>query len=220
MGYTILMIEDDCQIGELLKKILEREGYTVRWETSGINIAGLAGEADLVLLDVMLPGEDGFRLAERIKGSGIPVLFLSALIDIDSRLRGLSAGGDYLSKPFDPRELLIRIEKLLHHAYGGYLQIGHIHIQADTRQVFIGGRRSEAGFTPTEKKIFFYLYENRNKILTKEHFLEYLWQLEDRSPNIINVHIQKIRAKIGDSRGGIIENVYGEGYRLNTRIRA
>ena len=76
----------------------------------------------------------------------------------------------------------------------------------------------EVLFTAIERKIFFYLYENRDSILTKEHFFEYLWQLEDRNPNIVNVHIKKIRAKINDQAGEMIENIYGEGYRLNTGL--
>lgn len=79
--------------------------------------------------------------------------------------------------------------------------------------------RDEVVFTAIERKIFFYLYENRDRILTKEHFFDYLWQLEDRNQNIMNVHIKKIRTKIDDKTGNIIQNIYGEGYRLNTFMK-
>ncbi|AOR96551.1 hypothetical protein Bsub01_03172 [Bacillus subtilis] len=100
-----------------------------------------------------------------------------------------------------------------------YTQIKHLYIDAVTKKVFNESLHDEVLFTAIERKIFFYLYENRDSILTKEHFFEYLWQLEDRNPNIVNVHIKKIRAKINDQAGEMIENIYGEGYRLNTVVK-
>lgn len=220
-GYRILMVEDDLIIGDLLQKILIREGYDVYWKTDGKEIFDLIYEIDLAIMDVMLPEEDGFQITGKIKklGLNIPTIFLSARKDIDSRLQGLTIGEDYLVKPYDPRELLLRIQKLLNHNYGHYTQIKHLYIYSDRRRVFKEDLHDEVDFTPIERKIFFYLYENRNKILTKDHFFEYLWQLEDRNPNVINVHINKIRSKINDRNGEIIQNVYGEGYRMNTHIK-
>lgn len=220
-GYRILMVEDDLIIGDLLQKILIREGYDVYWKTEGKEIFDLIYEIDLAIMDVMLPEEDGFQITGKIKklGLNIPTIFLSARKDIDSRLQGLTIGEDYLVKPYDPRELLLRIQKLLNHNYGLYTQIKHLYIYSDRRRVFKEDLHDEVDFTPIERKIFFYLYENRNKILTKDHFFEYLWQLEDRNPNVINVHINKIRSKINDRNGEIIQNVYGEGYRMNTHIK-
>lgn len=220
-GYRILVVEDDLVIGDLLQKILLRKGYDVYWKTNGKEIFDLIYEIDLAIMDVMLPEEDGFQITEKIKklGLNIPIIFLSARNDIDSRLQGLTIGEDYLVKPYDPRELLLRIQKLLNSSYGHYTQIKHLYIYSDRRRVFKDGLHDEVDFTPIERKIFFYLYKNRNKILTKDHFFEYLWQLEDRNPNLINVHIKKIRNKINDRYGEIIQNVYGEGYRLNTHIK-
>lgn len=98
----------------------------------------------------------------------------------------------------DPRELLLRMRNMLEHHYGTFTQIKHLYIDAVTKKVFNESLHDEVLFTAIERKIFFYLYENRDSILTKEHFFEYLWQLEDRNPNIVNVHIKKIRAKIND----------------------
>lgn len=220
-GYRILIVEDDLVIGDLLQKILLREGYDVYWKRDGREISVLINDIDLAIMDVMLPKEDGFQITRKIKklGLNVPTIFLSARKDIDSRLQGLTIGEDYLVKPYDPRELLLRIQKLLNYNYGHYTQIKHLYIYPDRRQVFKDSLHSEVEFTPIERKIFFYLYENCNKILTKDHFFEYLWQLEDRNPNVINVHIKKIRDKINDSNGEIIQNVYGEGYRLNTHIK-
>ncbi|CAN2253477.1 response regulator transcription factor [Bacillus vallismortis] len=220
-GYHILIVEDDVMIGGLLQKILQREGYHVMWKTDGAEVLSVIQKVDLVIMDVMLPGEDGYQMSAKIKKLGlrIPVIFLSARNDMDSKLQGLKIGEDYMVKPFDPRELLLRMQNMLEHHYGTFTQIKHLYINAETKKVFNESLHEEVLFTAIERKIFFYLYENRDSTLTKEHFFEYLWQLEDRNPNIVNVHIKKIRAKINDQAGEIIENIYGEGYRLNTIVR-
>ncbi|WP_050182679.1 response regulator transcription factor [Domibacillus robiginosus] len=220
-GFTILIVEDDRLIGDLLQKILQREGYQVFWKTNGSDIWTELRQADLVIMDIMLPGEDGYQLTQKIKSAGftLPVLFLSALQDIDSRLQGLTLGEDYLVKPFDPRELLLRMQKMLNHAYGTFVQIYHLFVDAERRKVFNQQIDQEISFTAIERKIFFYLYDHKDRILTKEQFFAYLWPLDDRNPNIINVHIKKLRSKIEDTQGTIIQNVYGEGYRLNTRVK-
>ncbi|MGV3273474.1 two-component system response regulator YbdJ [Bacillus sp. CIS52] len=220
-GYHILIVEDDVMIGVLLQKILQREGYHVMWKTDGADVLSVIQKADLVIMDVMLPGEDGYQMSAKIKKLGlrIPVIFLSARNDMDSKLQGLQIGEDYMVKPFDPRELLLRMQNMLEHHYGTFTQIKHLYIDAETKKVFNESLHDEVLFTAIERKIFFYLYENRDSTLTKDHFFEYLWQLEDRNPNIVNVHIKKIRTKINDQAGEIIENIYGEGYRLNTVVK-
>ncbi|MCY7764707.1 two-component system response regulator YbdJ [Bacillus inaquosorum] len=220
-SYHILIVEDDVMIGDLLQKILQREGYHVIWKTDGADVLSVIQKVDLVIMDVMLPGEDGYQMSAKIKKLGlrIPVIFLSARNDMDSKLQGLQIGEDYMVKPFDPRELLLRMKNMLEHHYGTFTQIKHLYIDAETKKVFNESLHDEVLFTAIERKIFFYLYENRDSTLTKEHFFEYLWQLEDRNPNIVNVHIKKIRAKINDQAGEIIENIYGEGYRLNTVVK-
>ncbi|MEC1587289.1 two-component system response regulator YbdJ [Bacillus spizizenii] len=219
--YHILIVEDDVTIGDLLQKILQREGYHVMWKTDGADVLSVIQKVDLVIMDVMLPGEDGYQMSAKIKKLGlrIPVIFLSARNDMDSKLQGLQIGEDYMVKPFDPRELLLRMQNMLEHHYGTFTQIKHLYIDAETKKVFNESLHDEVLFTAIERKIFFYLYENRDSTLTKEHFFEYLWQLEDRNPNIVNVHIKKIRGKIKDQAGEIIENIYGEGYRLNTVVK-
>ncbi|MFJ8070040.1 response regulator transcription factor [Peribacillus sp. NPDC096447] len=219
--YNILIVEDDLMIGDLLVKILQREEYNVCWMKEGKDIIDIIHEMDLIIMDVMLPGDDGYQITKKVKSLGlnIPVIFLSARNDMDSKLQGLTIGEDYMTKPFDPRELLLRMQKLLENQYGTFTQIKHLYIDAEHKKVFNNDLHNEVVFTAIERKIFFYLYENRNRILTKEHFFEYLWQLEDRNQNIINVHIKKVRTKINDNTGEIIQNIYGEGYRLNTYIK-
>ncbi|EEM18181.1 MULTISPECIES: response regulator transcription factor [Bacillus] len=220
-GYKILIVEDDLMIGDVLQKILQREGYYVCWKKEGKEVIDIIHEIDLVIMDIMLPGEDGYQITKKIKNLGlnIPIIFLSARSDMDSKLQGLTIGEDYMIKPFDPRELLLRMQKMLDNRYGTFTQIKHLYIDAEHKKVFNNNLHNEVEFTAIERKIFFYLYENRNRILTKEHFFDYLWQLEDRNQNIVNVHIKKVRTKINDNTGEIIQNIYGEGYRLNTYIK-
>lgn len=99
-------------------------------------------------------------------------------------------------KPFDPRELLLRIQKMLENQYGTFTQIKHLYIDADLTRVFNNNLNNEVPFTSIERKIFFYLYDNRDRILTKEHFFNYLWPLDDRNQNIINVHMKKLEQRL------------------------
>jgi len=220
-GFTILIVEDDQMIGHLLQKIIQREGYDVVWKTNGKDIKSIIHQIDLVIMDIMLPGEDGYQLTTFIKGLGlpIPIIFLSARNDIESKLEGLTVGEDYMTKPFEPRELLLRMQKMLKQHYGSLIQIQHLLISTEQRKVFKHNIHEEIVLTAIERKIFFYLFDNRDKVLSKDHFFDYLWPLEDRNHNIINVHIKKIRTKMDDPTGTILQNIYGEGYRLNTYIR-
>jgi len=220
-GFTILIVEDDQMIGHLLQKIIQREGYDVVWKTNGKDIRSIIHQIDLVIMDIMLPGEDGYQLTTFIKGLGlpIPIIFLSARNDIESKLEGLTVGEDYMTKPFEPRELLLRMQKMLKQHYGSLIQIQHLLISTEQRKVFKHNIHEEIVLTAIERKIFFYLFDNRDKVLSKDHFFDYLWPLEDRNHNIINVHIKKIRTKMDDPTGTILQNIYGEGYRLNTYIR-
>ncbi|GAB0168320.1 response regulator transcription factor [Lysinibacillus sp. CTST325] len=220
-GFTILIVEDDQMIGDLMQKILQREGYDVVWKTDGREIMDLIHQIDLIIMDIMLPGEDGYQLTKNIKSLGlnIPIIFLSARNDIESKLQGLTVGEDYMTKPFDPRELLLRMQKMLEQQYGTFSQIQHLLIDTEHRKLFKNNIHDEISLTAIERKIFFYLYDNKDRVLTKDHFFDYLWPLEDRNQNIINVHIKKIRTKMNDSSGIILQNIYGEGYRLNTYIK-
>ena len=219
--FTILIIEDDKLIGSLLEIILQKEGYEVIWIENGASLYTVIKQVDIVIMDIMLPGEDGYQISMRVNqlGLNIPIIFLTARNDIDSKLKGLDIGEDYMVKPFDPRELLIRIKNKLIASYGVYKQIQHLSIDATRMRVVNNLNIKEVDFTAIERKIFFYLYKNADHILSKDQFMEYLWQLEDRNPNLINVYIKKVRNKIGDTEGLIIQNVYGEGYRMNTHVK-
>lgn len=221
MLFTILLVEDDKMIGSLLENILQKEGYNVIWLENGASLYTVIKEVDIVIMDIMLPGEDGYQISIRINqlGHNIPIIFLTARSDIESKLRGLEIGEDYMVKPFDPRELLIRIKNKLVASYGIYKQIQYLSIDVTHMRVVNNQHNKEVELTAIERKIFFYLYENADFILSKEQFIEYLWPLEDRNPNLINVYIKKVRNKIDDTDGVIIQNVYGEGYRMNSHVK-
>lgn len=135
-GYKILIVEDDLMIGDLLQKILQREGYYVCWKKEGKEVIDIIHEIDLVIMDIMLPGEDGYQITKKIKNLGlnIPIIFLSARSDMDSKLQGLTIGEDYMIKPFDPRELLLRMQKMLDNRYGTFTQIKHLYIDAEHKK--------------------------------------------------------------------------------------
>lgn len=111
------------------------------------------------------------------------------------------------------------MQKMLSQQYGTLTQIQHLFIDGERRKVFNQNLHDEIALTATERKMFFYLFDNRDRVLTKDHFFDYLWPLDERNHNILNVHIKKIRAKLHDPAGGIVQNIYGEGYRLNTYIK-
>ncbi|WP_428909559.1 response regulator transcription factor [Niallia sp. Krafla_26] len=217
-GFTILLIEDDQPIGSMLQEILEGEGYHVLWLTDGQRVLEEIKYCDLLIIDIMLPGENGYEISEKLKENGysLPILFLTARSDIESKLKGLSLGEDYLVKPFDPRELLARIHLILKNKYGLFTQIRNIFVDGVHYKVFKRNIHSEIKLTATERKLFFYLYENQNRTLTREQIYDYLWPLEYSKNSVLNVHIKSIREKISDEDNNIIQTVHGEGYRFNT----
>ena len=129
----ILYIEDDLEIGHITKEDLEQRGYKVRWLTSGEGVDEELGETEIVILDVMLPGLDGFTVGQRIKRNHpeVPILMLSARTSVDDKLQGLQFADDYVTKPFHPEELAARIEVLLRRhqrEVPDSIQIGHLTI--------------------------------------------------------------------------------------------
>lgn len=217
-GFSILLIEDDQYIGSMLQEILEGEGYHVLWLTDGQRALNEVKYCDLIIIDIMLPGENGYEISEKLKENGysLPIFFLTARSDIDSKLKGLSLGDDYLVKPFDPRELLARIHLILKNKYGLFTQIRDIYIDAVHYKVFKRNIHTEVKLTTTERKLFFYLYENQNRTLTREQINNYLWPLDYAKNSVLNVYIKSIREKLSDKNNELIQTIHGEGYRLNT----
>lgn len=120
-------------------------------------------------------------------------------------MQGLSLGEDYLVKPFDPRELLARMKLMINNKYGVFTQIKGVLIDAIAKRVYKKDIHSVIPLTVTERKLFFYLYENKNRILTREQFFVYLWPMQDVKNSVLNVHIKKLREKIGDHNYEVIK---------------
>ena len=216
-GYHILVVEDDKIISKNLKLLFEQNNAKVTVDSTGNEVLNCLNKIHLIVMDIMLPHNDGLSLTDIIREhTDIPIIYLSARSDIDSKMKGLNNGDDYLTKPFDPRELMSRINNLLKNYYGDKKMMIH-DLEIDLKARTVMKDNNYINFTQTESIIFFYLVSNIDLNLTKEQIMNYVWQDGNAYENTLNVYIKKIRSKINDSQSEIIETIYGIGYRLNSR---
>lgn len=224
----ILIIEDDVAIAELEKDYLELSGFEVKIEESGDSglQAALEKEFDLVVLDLMLPGIDGFEICKKIREQkNIPVIMVSAKKDDIDKIRGLGLGADdYMTKPFSPSELVARVkahlsryERLLGASQreNNVIEIRGIRIDKTDRRVFVNDE--EKVFTTKEFDLLTFLAENPNHVYTKEELFQHIWDMESIGDiATVTVHIKKIREKIeaNTSKPQYIETIWGVGYRF------
>nr|WP_202886969.1 response regulator transcription factor [Cohnella zeiphila] len=217
-----MYVEDDRDIGRWVKEDLERRGYVVDWLISGDGAVERAREADLIVLDVMLPGLDGFTVGKRLKkeAPNAPILMLSARTSMDDKLQGLGFADDYLTKPFHPDELAARLEVLLRRhgmAADRQIECGHLLIRPELQTVTDSLTGEEIPLTAKQLQILMYFLRNRGLILTKEQIYEAVWgepYLE--GDKTVNVHIRYLRERIERDPGNpqIIETIRGIGYRV------
>ena len=214
--YRIFVIEDDEAINRLLCMNLSIAGYEPVPATDGKEALERIqnGERfDLALLDVMLPGIDGFQLMEPLKAHGIPVIYLTAKNDLQSKLTGLTSGAeDYIVKPFEVMELLVRMEKVLaRHGSAGTITFSDLTIHVDERTVIKGNE--PIILKPLEFDLLLFFIRNRNIALTRERILTEVWGMnfygESRT---IDIHVSQLRKKTGLA----IVSVPRIGYRLET----
>ena len=224
----ILIIEDETDIAVLEKDYLEMSGFEVDMETNGEAGLGkaLSGEYDLVVLDLMLPGMDGFEICRRIREEkDIPILIISARKDDLDKIRGLGLGADdYMTKPFSPGEMVARVKahleryrRLAGHARkdNPVLHIRNLKIDRSARIVWVDGE--EKNFTNKEYDLLLFLAEHPNHLYSKEELFREIWGMEALGDNAtVTVHINKIREKIEYDTGKpqFIETVWGMGYRF------
>jgi len=219
----ILAIEDDETTSREIVAELSRHGFEVEAVADGREglVRAVTGGFDAITLDRILPGLDGLSLVTVMRNAGVqtPVLMISALSDVDERIRGLRAGGDdYLTKPFSPEEMTARLEVLLRRREQApretVLQVDDLVLDLVTRQVRRGG--AELRLSPTEFKLLEFIMRNRDQILTRTMIFEAVWGYYfDPGTNTIDVHIGQLRRKI--ERPGsrsLIETVRGSGYRF------
>lgn len=218
---NILYIEDDLEIGSWVKSELLQKGYSVEWITTGLSLQD-GKRYDLLILDVMLPGLDGFSLGRRFKKKNpdTPILMLSARTSIDDKLEGLEFGDDYLTKPFHPEELVKRVEVQLrryHKLESEKMILKHLEIDQANRFIRNAETGEEIILTGKQYHIFTCFLQHLNQILTKEQLFEHVWgePFLDGDKTLM-VHIRYLREKIekNPSEPEIIETVRGVGYRV------
>jgi two-component system copper resistance phosphate regulon response regulator CusR len=219
----LLVIEDERKTGEYLKKGLEESGFIVDVASNGIDGLHLAMEDDyeLVVLDVMLPGLDGWGVVKQLRSKKrTPVLFLTARDDIEDRVKGLELGGDdYLIKPFAFVELLARIRTLLRRGpvrEVEHLGVGDLEIDVIRRRVKRAGQRID--LTPREFALLHLLAERRGEVLSRTQIASYVWDMNfDSDTNVVEVAIRRLRAKIDEAHAlKLIHTVRGMGYVMDT----
>ena len=222
MGKKILIIDDDLHVGNVLEEALEKEGYVVSRAYSGTEaLLYLSGtKPDLVLLDLMLPGLSGEEVLPRIKG--IPVIVVSAKVDIDNKVDLLLGGAvDYVTKPFQMKELLARISVHLRESIGaddsGILRCGDLVLDVDRRTVILGG--NDVRLTRTEFAILKLLMQNPSLVVTKSQILDRIAQdTPDCTESSLKTHISHLRAKLRAAQDmDYIEAVWGIGFKMNEK---
>ena len=212
----ILAVDDERPIAELLRLSLARAGYECVCASDGVEAANLIEKElfDLILLDIMLPGIDGFELMDYIKSTGIPVIFLTAKNAVQDRVKGLRMGAeDYIVKPFDILELLARVEGVLrrHGKLETVLRVGGLEINLPSMQVTRAGE--EIPLTRKEYELLLLFAQNVGVVLSKTTIYERVWGGEyPDNTRTVELHIQRMKKKVGwDDK---IRPVYGMGYRL------
>jgi len=220
----ILIIEDDAEIAALERDYLQMAGFEVALAGNGAEGLDAADNADLVVLDIMLPGPDGFEVLKKLREtSDIPVILLSARGEDIDKIRGLGLGADdYMQKPFSPGELVARVrahlsrfERLTSKARSLKLAVRGLEIDREDRRVFVHGK--ECSLTPKEFEILLFLMENPNRVYSKEELFERIWGLEAFGDgDTVVVHVRRLREKIEPEPQNpqYVETVWGVGYRF------
>ncbi len=224
----ILIVEDEEAIAELEKDYLELNDFEVKIENSGDTglATALAEEFDLIILDLMLPGIDGFEICKRIReDKDVPILMVSAKKDDIDKIRGLGLGADdYLTKPFSPSELVARVKAHMarydrlvgsNQKVNDIIEIRGLKIDKTARRVYVDGE--ERVFTTKEFDLLTFLAENPNHVYSKEELFREIWDMDSIGDiATVTVHIKKIREKIefDTAKPQYIETIWGIGYRF------
>ena len=198
---SILIVEDEHAISDLLRLNLERVGYECTCAYDGIQAADLLENMgyDLIILDVMLPKADGFELMEYIRPMGIPVIFLTAKDSLEDRMRGLTSGAeDYMVKPFEIVELLARIKIILRRYHKADTSLEYGDIVLDTKYRTVSKAKKTVELAPKEFELLVFFIQNAGITLFREKIYEKIWgseySLESRT---LDLHVQRLRKKLG-----------------------
>ncbi len=227
---TVLIIEDDPNVSQLVRLYLSHEGFSVLDAAdgySGLEIAKTSNPT-LILLDLNLPGIDGVKVCTEIrKHSDVPIIMVTARVDEEERLEGLDVGADdYVTKPFSPRELMARIRAVLRRTMretdlrketGGEIAVGRYRIDLEARSASVAG--TELRLTPTEYRLLTYFLNSHRRTVSRDQIINgaigYSFEGFDRT---VDTHISNLRRKLEKANGGErhLKTVYGVGYRFET----
>ena len=228
MAISVLIVEDDKNIQELLQLYLEKEGYAVT--VAGDGGQGLAKfraiKPDLVLLDVMMPVMDGWAVCKTIRSeSRTPVIMLTAKGELDDKITGLKAGADdYITKPFEMRELIARIEAVLRRSEGAAaeekarrLVFDKLIIYLDAFELYVDGKKVDT--PPKEMELLFYLASSPNRVYTRNQLLDEVWGFDYFGDSrTVDVHVKRLREKLeGVSEKWCLRTVWGVGYKFEAQ---
>ncbi len=215
----LLLVEDHVPLADELTASLTRQGYAVDWLTDGRDAAyqGASEPYDLIILDLGLPGKPGLEVLQEWRAGGLvtPVLVLTARGSWAERIEGLKAGADdYLTKPFHPEELALRIQALLRRAHGlaNQPQLEAAGLQLDESRQCVTSGDEVIDLTAAEFRLLRYFMLHPGQILSKSHLADHLYDGEtERDSNVIEVHVNRLRGKLGRN---VIETRRGQGYRF------
>jgi len=225
MAVSVLIVEDDKNIAELLQMYLEKEGYAVTLATDGGQ--GLdkfrAIGPDLVLLDVMMPVMDGWAVCRAIRASSqVPVIMLTAKSEVDDKVAGLKSGADdYITKPFEMKEVLARIEAVLRRSErcagentARKLSFDKLTIDMDAFELTVDGKKVDT--PPKEMELLFYLASSPNRVYTRNQLLDEVWGFDYFGDSrTVDVHVKRLREKLeGISPKWCLKTVWGVGYKF------
>ena len=234
MMKTVLIVDDDPHIVELLTLYFEKEGYVVRASGDGIDALERFAEEepDVVILDLMLPGKDGYDVCREIRRrSNVPILMLTARGETLDKVVGLELGADdYIQKPFEPKELLARVKAVLRRVdlqpqleeQGGEAreQVSYPGLEIDKSRYSVHINGNEVEMPPKELELFYFLASHPNRVYTREQLLGSVWGYDFFGESrTVDVHVKRIREKIEDHGGSEdwqIKTVWGVGYKFET----
>lgn len=225
----IFVVDDEKDLTDLLHYQLGKEGFEVKFANNPFEALGKARDfnPELIILDVMMPDLDGFQLLRMIRSDNllqkVPVIMLTAKSGVEHRIKGLEQGADdYLGKPFDSQELVLRIRSILKRLAdqtndtSSRIMLGKLMLDEHDHSISIAGEKID--FTLTEFKLIHYFLKRKGRVQTRDNLLLGVWKFDaEVETRTVDVHIRRVRKKIADS-GLEIETIRGVGYRLSEKI--
>ncbi|MBR3381993.1 MAG: response regulator transcription factor [Clostridia bacterium] len=221
----VLVVDDDKRILQILRLYLTKDGYDVVTCERGDDALDLALDptVGILILDIMLPGMDGWEVLKNIRRtSKVPVIMLTAKGDISDRINGLDCGADdYIVKPFEPKELLARVKAVLRRAAAApdepsVINVGELSVSLDNYTVTLAGKKQE--MPPREIELLNFFVTHPNRVYTRDQILDNVWGVgyfgDSRT---VDVHIKRLRDRLGESPDWNIETIWGVGYRMNIK---